>query len=164
MAKAVSFSLIILCIASALLQEFGLTRLTLFHVSPDVITVFLAFLAVSAGQRASTSFGFAVGILTGILSGNMGLNMLSRTVEGFIAGYFHIPEDSHATAKQKKRRFFSAVVIAGFCGNAVIAAGYNPLGLSPAYRLVVLGLLESLVTLILAVILHWFFLKKSFVD
>ena len=104
MAKAVSFSLIILCIASALLQEFGLTRLTLYNVSPDVITVFLAFLAVSAGQRASTSFGFAVGILTGILSGNMGLNMLSRTVEGFIAGYFHIPEDSHATAKQKKKK------------------------------------------------------------
>jgi len=162
--KAFSLSFIILCIASALLQEFGLTRLTLFNISPDAITVFLAFLAVSAGQRASTSFGFAVGILTGILSGNMGLNMLSRTVAGFIAGYFHIPEDSHATAKQKKRRFFRAVVIAGFCGNAVLAAGYNPLGLSTAYRVVVFGLLESFITLILAVILHWLLLKKYLVD
>ena len=164
MTKAFSLSLILLCITSALVQEFGLTRLTLFNVSPDVVTIFLAFLAVTVGKRSSTSFGFAVGILTGILSGNMGLNMLSRTVEGFIAGYFHIPEDSHATAKQKIRRFYSAIVIAGFCGNAVIASGYNPLGLLPAYRVIVLGLLEALFTIILAVILHWFFLKKSFVD
>jgi len=90
--------------------------------------------------------------------------MLSRTVEGFIAGYFHIPEDSHATAKQKIRRFYSAVVVASFCGNAVLATGYNPLGLLPGYRIVVLGLLEALLTVILAVILHWFFLKKSFAD
>ena len=164
MTKAFSLSLILLCITSALVQEFGLTRLTLFNVSPDVVTIFLAFLAVTVGKRSSTSFGFAVGILTGILSGNMGLNMLSRTVEGFIAGYFHIPEDSHATAKQKIRRFYSAIVIAGFCGNAVIASGYNPLGLLPAYRVIVLGLLEALFTIILAVILHWFFLKKSFAD
>ena len=162
--KAFSLPLILLCIASALVQEFALTRPTLFNVSPDVITVFLAFVAVSAGQRSSTSFGFALGILTGILSGNIGLDMLSRTVEGFIAGYFHIPEDSHATAKQKNRRFFSAIVVAGFCGNAVLATGYNPLGLLPAYRIVVLGLLEAFLTVILAVILHWFFLKKSFAD
>ena len=101
MTKAFSVSLILLCVGSVLVQEFGLNRLTFFNVSPDVITIFLAFLAVTVGKRSSTSFGFVIGILTGILSGNMGLNMLSRTVEGFIAGYFHIPEDSHATAKQK---------------------------------------------------------------
>ncbi|MEI6652034.1 MAG: rod shape-determining protein MreD [Chlorobiaceae bacterium] len=164
MTKAFSVSLILLCVCSALVQEFGFNRLTFFDVSPDVITIFLAFLAVTVGKRSSTSFGFAIGILTGILSGNMGLNMLSRTVEGFIAGYFHIPEDSHATAKQKIRRFYSAVVVASFCGNAVLATGYNPLGLLPGYRIVVLGLLEALLTVILAVILHWFFLKKSFAD
>ncbi len=164
MSKAFSLSLILLCIASALVQEFGLNRLTFFTVSPDVVTIFLAFLAVTAGQRSSVSFGFATGILTGILSGNMGLNMLARTLEGFIAGYFHIPEDSHATAKQKTRRFYSAIVFAGFCGNAVIATGYNPLGLLPAYRIFVLGFLEALFTFTLAIILHWFFLKKSLAD
>ena len=163
MTTKLSLSIVLLCIIS-LVQEFGLSRLTLFNVSPDAITIFIAFLAVKFGQKTSTSFGFVGGILTGILSGNMGLIMLARTVEGFIAGYFHVPEDSHATAKQKQRRFFSAVVIAGFCANTVIAMGVNPQGLSPAYRIVVLGLLESLFTVILAVILHWFFLKKSLAD
>ncbi len=163
MTTKLSLSIVLLCIIS-LVQEFGLSRLTLFNVSPDAITIFIAFLAVKFGQKTSTSFGFMGGILTGILSGNMGLIMLARTVEGFIAGYFHVPEDSHATARQKQRRFFSAVVIAGFCANTVIAAGFNPQGLSPVYRIVVLGLLESLFTVILAVILNWFFLKKSLAD
>lgn len=158
------FFIVLLCIVLSLVQELVLNRLTILNVSPDVITIFLAFLAVTVGQKTSMSFGFAAGIITGILSGNMGLNMLSRTIEGFMAGYFHIPENSHATARQKARRFYSAIVIARFCANAVIATGHNPLGLSPVYRVVTLGFLESLLTLILAGILHWLFLRKSFAD
>ncbi|TLU58495.1 MAG: rod shape-determining protein MreD [Chlorobium sp.] len=147
-----------------LVQEFGLSRLSLFGVSPDAITIYLAFIALIAGQRSSTSFGFASGIIIGILSGNIGLNMLVRTIEGFIAGYFHIPDSSHSTTKQKTRRIYGAVVMAGFCGNAVFAIGYNPLALSPLYRIAVLGVLESFLTLILAVILNWLFLRKSLAD
>lgn len=147
-----------------LLQEFGLSHLTLLGVSPDAITIFLAFIALIAGQRSSMSFGFAIGIIMGILSGNMGLNMLVRTIEGFVAGYFHIPDSSHSTTKQKTRHIYGAVVTAGFCGNAIFAIGYNPLALSPLYRIVVLGVLESLFTLILAVILNWLFLRKSLAD
>jgi len=146
----------------ALVQELGLSHLTLYNVSPDIVTIFLAFISITIGQKAGTSFGFAAGLLTGILSGNMGLNMLSRTIEGFIAGFFNIPEDSHATAKQITKRIYGAIVTAGFCANAVMVAGYNPLALSPAYRIFVLGFLESLFTLILAVILNRLFLRKSF--
>ncbi|MEI8185963.1 MAG: rod shape-determining protein MreD [Chlorobiaceae bacterium] len=147
-----------------LVQEFGLSHITLFKVSPDVVTIFLAFMSVTIGQRTGTSFGFAAGLLTGILSGNMGLHMLARTIEGFVAGFFNIPEDSHATAKQKTTRLYSAIVTAGFCANAVLAAGYNPLALSPVYRIFVLGTLESLFTLILAVIITRFFLRQSLAD
>jgi rod shape-determining protein MreD len=152
-----------LCIVT-LVQEFGLSRLVLFDVYPDALSIFLAFLAVTTGQKRSTSFGFAAGMLAGLLSGNMGLNMLAGTVGGFFAGYFHTPEDSHATAKQKSRYFYSAVLTAGFCSNAIIAIGYNPLGLSPVYRIVMLSFLGSLFTLILAMVVNILFLRKSLAD
>jgi len=162
-ATKIPFYLFLLCIVS-LLQVFGLSHLTLFEVSPDAISVLLAFIAVTIGQRAGTSFGFAAGIITGLLSGNMGLAMLARTTEGFIAGFFNIPENSHATSKQKTKRMYSALLTASFLANAVFAAGYNPLGLTPLYRIIVLGLLESLLTLVLAFIANRWLMRKTFSD
>ncbi len=163
MTRNVPLYTFILCVV-ILLQEFGLSHLGIFDVSPDLVTIFLAFIGVTIGQRTGMSFGFAAGIVIGILSGHMGLHMLARTVEGFIAGYFHIPEESHANKKQKIKRIYWSVVTAGFLANAVFAAGYNPLGLSLPYRIMVLGGVESLLTLILAVILKLLFLKKSLAD
>lgn len=156
-------SIVLLCIVS-LVQEFIFIRLTLFEAFPDLLSVFIAFLAVTQGQKHSTSFGFAAGIITGILSGNMGLHMLAKTTGGFLAGYFHSPEDSHATAKQKTSRFYGAVLTAEFSAHTIIAVGYNPLGLSPEYRIVTLGLLASLLSLIIAFIANQLFLRKSFAD
>ncbi|MEI7788072.1 MAG: rod shape-determining protein MreD [Chlorobiaceae bacterium] len=160
MTKKYSFYIGILFIV-ALLQEFGLSKLTLYNVSPDIVTIFLAFISVTIGQRTGTSFGFFAGLLTGILSGNLGLNMLARTVEGFIAGFFNVPDDSHATATQKTKRLYGAIVTAGFCSNAVLVTGYKSIALSPAYRIFVLGAIESLITLTLAFILTRLFLRKS---
>ncbi len=163
MAKNAPLYTLFLCVI-ILVQEFGLSHFGIFDVSPDLVTIFLAFIGVMIGQRTGMSFGFAAGIFTGILSGHMGLHMLARSVEGFIAGYFHIPEESHANKKQKIKRIYWAVVTAGFLANAVLAAGYNPLGLSLPYRIVVLGGVESILTLLLAVMLKLLFLKKSLAD
>jgi len=152
-----------LCIIT-LVQEFGLSHLTLLEVFPDVLAVFLAFTAVKKGQKISTTFGFAAGLIAGILSGHIGLHMLASSTAGFLAGFFHTPDDSHATIKQKITRFYGAVMTAGFAANAVMAAGYNPLGLPPEYRIVTLGLLEALLSLTLAIIANQLFLRKSFAD
>lgn len=163
MTRNVPLYTVMLCVV-ILVQEFGLSHLDVFGVSPDLVTIFLAFIGVTIGQRTGMSFGFFAGILAGILSGHIGLHMLARTVEGFIAGYFHIPEESHANKKQKIKRIYWSVVIAGFLANAVFATGYNPLGLSLPYRIIVLGGVESLLTLLLAFILKLLFLKKSLAD
>ncbi|MEI8033335.1 MAG: rod shape-determining protein MreD [Chlorobiaceae bacterium] len=163
MTKKLSLNIGLLCIIS-LLQIYGLSRLSLFHVSPDALSIFLAFLAVTVGQRTGMTFGFAAGTITGLLSGNLGLNMLSRTVEGFIAGYFNIPENSHATANQKSRRLYGAVAISSFAANAIFSIGYNPLGYSPFFRIAVLGLLETILTLGLAFLVNRLFLKKNLSD
>jgi rod shape-determining protein MreD len=158
--KKILISVAALCIVS-LVQEFVFSHITFFNASPDAVTIFLAFIAVTTNQNTSTSFGFAAGILTGLLSGNMGLNMLARTVGSFVAGYFHTPKESHATIRQRSKRFYSAVILAGLCTNAVLAVGENPLGVSPLYRVVVFGILESLFNLILAIVLNRLFLRQS---
>ncbi len=163
MTKNLFLNIGLLCIIS-LLQIFGLSRLSLFHVSPDGLSIFLAFLAITVGQRTGMTFGFAAGTITGLLSGNLGLHMLSRTIEGFIAGYFNIPEGSHATANQKSRRLYFAVAVATLVGNAVFTAGYNPLGFSPFFRIGVLGLLQALLSLALAFVVNLLFLKKNLSD
>lgn len=160
MTRNIPLYLVLLCIVS-LVQEFGLSHLTLFKVSPDAVTIFLAFIAVTTNQKTSTSFGFAAGILSGLLMGNMGLHMLARTAGSFVAGYFETPKESHATGKQKSRRFYGAVIAAGLCTNTILAVGENPLALSLAYRVVVFGLLECLFNIIFAVILNRLFLRKS---
>lgn len=160
MTRNIPLALVLLCIIS-LVQTFGLSRLTLFDVSLDAVTIFLALIAVTTSQKTSTSFGFAAGVLDGLLSGNMGVNMLARTVGSFIASFFLTPKGSHATEKQKSRRFYGAIVAAGFCTNAILATVMNPLGLPLVYRIVVFGLLESLFNFLLALALNRLFLKKS---
>lgn len=163
MTRKLPFLIVLLCIIVPV-QEFGLSRLMLLEVFPDALSIFLAFLAVTKGQKTSTSFGFVAGLLTGMLSGHIGWQMLAKTVGGFCAGYFHSPEDSHATAKQKTSRFYIAVVVVCFSAHAIMAAGYNPLALPLPYRIVTLGFLESLLSLLLALLANWLFLRKSFAD
>ena len=151
---------LVLCIISVM-QEFSFSRMTLFNVSADAVTIFLALIAVTTNQKINISFGFAAGVLGGLLTWNMGLNMLARTVGSFTAGYFHTPKESHATINQKSKRFYFAVIVAGLCTNAILSAGENPLGFSPAYRIVVFGLLESLFNLFFAFIMNWLFLRQS---
>ncbi|NTU98224.1 MAG: rod shape-determining protein MreD [Chlorobiaceae bacterium] len=161
-------SLIILFCIVLLVQVFGLSYIRVFNVTPDAVTIFIALAGVTLSQRASTTFGFAAGIVLGIFSENtgmvMGWIMLSRTVEGFIAGFFNIPENSHATTKQKNRRIYNAIIISGLLSGFIVSAVYNPLGFSPLIRIVVLGLLKTLLTVILAFLANIVILKKSLLD
>jgi rod shape-determining protein MreD len=161
-------SLIILFSIVLLVQIFGLSYISIFNVTPDAVTIFIALVGVTLNQQASMTFGFAAGIVLGIFSENtgmvMGWMMLSRTLEGFIAGFFNIPENSHATTKQKNRRIYNAVIISGLLSGAVVSAVYNPLGFSPLIRIVALGLLKTLLTVILAFLANIVILKKSLLD
>ncbi|NTW57184.1 MAG: rod shape-determining protein MreD [Chlorobiaceae bacterium] len=161
-------TLIILFCIVLLVQVFGLSYLRVFNVTPDAVTIFIALTGVTLSQRASTTFGFAAGIVLGIFSENTGMligwMMLSKTVEGFIAGFFNIPENSHSTTKQKNRRIYMAIIGSGIASGAIMSAVYDPMGFSPIIRIAVLGLLKTLLTVILAFLANLVFLKKSLLD
>ncbi|MGB0131254.1 rod shape-determining protein MreD [Chlorobium sp.] len=160
MTKTLTLPIIIL-LAVTLLQVFGFSRLTLLGVSPDAVTVFLAFMSVFTGQRKGMTFGFAAGFLAGALSGNMGIVLLTRTIEGFTAGYCHVPENSHATMTQKSRMLYLGVVLASFTGNLVFSLAKNPLGEPLLYRVFVSGALACMMNLLLTIAIYRLFLRKT---
>jgi rod shape-determining protein MreD len=56
---------------------------------PDVLILWVVFVAVRRGQIEATVSGFAVGLLQDILTTRFfGLAALAKTVAGFCAGYF----------------------------------------------------------------------------
>jgi len=158
--KTLTLSLILL-IAACLVQVFGVSGLTLFGVSPDIVTVFLAIISVFSGQRTGMTYGFASGLLCGMLGGNIGVGMLTRTIEGFVAGYCHIPEDSHATLTQKSRMLYLAVILASFAGNLVFSLVKNPLGQPLLYRIIVSGAIAGMMNLFISVAINRLILRKT---
>jgi rod shape-determining protein MreD len=158
--KTLTFSILLL-LAACLLQVFAVSRLTLFGVSPDIVTVFLAVISVFTGQRTGMTYGFGAGFLCGMLGGNMGVGMLTRTIEGFVAGYCHVPEDSHATLTQKTRMLYLGSVLATFAGNLVFNLVKNPLGEPLLYRIFVSGAIACLMNLLLTVTINRLILRKT---
>jgi len=67
------------------------------NVVPDLTIILLVILAIRRGQIQGTIYGFLFGLLLDIFTGGLiGSAMFSKTLAGFIAGYFYSenPEES----------------------------------------------------------------------
>lgn len=141
-------------------QHYAVSRLAVFGVYPDIVTIFIAFAAMRHGQKQGTSYGFIAGIATGLLSGNIGLETLTKTIEGFVAGYFHISEDSHASSRQKRQMYYKGVFLASLFGRALYTLMANVLSLPVALHVTFSIGVGTLLTMIVAVLVYQVFLKK----
>ncbi len=60
------------------------------NIVPDVMLIWIVYLAITQGQIPATSYGFGIGLLLDLMSGQfLGLSALSKTIAGFLAGYFY---------------------------------------------------------------------------
>jgi rod shape-determining protein MreD len=83
--KYVFFSIILLLVQSKMM-----TLLTLEGITPDLLTIWVVYLALKEGQLAAMPWGFALGLAFDLLTGNfIGLSALTKTVAAFTAGYFY---------------------------------------------------------------------------
>lgn len=60
------------------------------NIIPDVLIVWIVYVAVRLGQIPATVFGFVSGLVLDLVGGQfIGLSALSKTIAGFFAGYFY---------------------------------------------------------------------------
>lgn len=151
-------------LALALTQHFVVSKLTPLYTSPDVMALFIAFIAMSVGQRTGVSYGFAAGLIGGFLSGHIGMEALIGTCEGFGAGFFHVPEESYATSTRKRRKFYMASTAALVTGYALRTIMSDLLSLPLYIRLPESVILGTLMSMVICVLVYHFLLKKQFRD
>lgn len=74
-----------------ILHSFVVPYLAVVHVLPDLLLIWIVFIAVRRGQLAGIVAGFVIGLLLDLTGGEgemLGLASLTKSVSGFIAGYF----------------------------------------------------------------------------
>ena len=60
------------------------------NIVPDILIVWIVYVAIKLGQIPATVAGFVIGIAVDLIGGHfVGLSALSKTIAGFFAGYFY---------------------------------------------------------------------------
>lgn len=98
-------------------QWLVLGRLDLWGVFPDVVVLYIAFVALQSGRRAGSVFGFVLGFFMDWLYGTWGVHMLIKTIVGFLIGLFPVDE----------RAMRQVTPVQAFVGGLVIALLHNGL-------------------------------------
>lgn len=67
-----------------------LIAVTSYEITPDIVLIGLVFVSLKKGKIAGSAGGFIAGLILDFLSFSfLGLMALSKTVAGFIAGFFN---------------------------------------------------------------------------
>jgi len=97
-------------------------HLALAHIVPDLILVFVTYLAVREGRLTATIAGFVLGLvldLTGGESSVLGLSALAKSVSGFLAGLFYGESEGRIFQTLGSYRFSVIVMGASFVHNII---------------------------------------------
>jgi rod shape-determining protein MreD len=76
-------------LALLLLQTTFVPFLSISGFLPDLLLIWVVYIAVTRGQLEATVTGFAVGLLQDVIAIQFfGLTALAKTLAGFVGGYF----------------------------------------------------------------------------
>lgn len=107
-----------LSIVFVILQTQIMRLLTLEGITPDILTIWVVYLALKEGQLAATIWGFGIGLIFDIVSGSfIGLSALTKTISGFAAGYFYNENKTPLTLGSY--RFIVIVLIVSLIHNTI---------------------------------------------
>ena len=113
-----TFRYILLTIIFVLLQTKLMLLLSLEGITPDILTIWVVYLALREGQLPATLWGFCIGLLFDLITGNfIGLSALTKTVCGFTAGYFY--NENKTTLILSSYRFLLVVLFVSLVHNTV---------------------------------------------
>lgn len=131
------------------------------NIIPDLLLIWIVYIAITTGQIPATIFGFAIGLILDLVSGQfLGLSALSKTAAGFLAGYFY--NENKIDITLGNYQFLVIVGMMSFFHNIVyfvIFTQGSDVGFFTAiFRF---GLFSTLYTITLAIIPFFLFSRKS---
>jgi len=99
-----------------LLQTTFLPFLSVGGFLPDIFLIWIVYVAITRGQLEATITGFIAGLmLDAVTIQFFGLMALTKTIAGFIAGYFY--NDNLTTQTLGSYRFVLVILLASFVHN-----------------------------------------------
>lgn len=108
----------LITLALVIFQTTLIPFISIVNIVPDVLLVWIVFIAIQAGQIPATVAGFGAGIVIDLIGGQfLGLSALSKTVAGFLAGYFYSDNKIEQTLGSYK--FLLVVALVSFVHNIV---------------------------------------------
>ena len=111
---------ILLSLLFILLHTTLIKYLAIGTIAPDILLLWIVYLAIREGQIAGTTAGFFIGLVLDLFSGKdgmLGLAALSKTVGGFFAGYFYNENKTFQTLGGYQ--FILGVVVVSIAHNLV---------------------------------------------
>ena len=136
--------------------------LTLEGITPDLLTIWIVYLALKEGQFPATVWGFCIGLMFDLVTGNfIGLSAFTKTICGFVAGYFFNVNKTPLTLGSY--RFIIIVLITSLVHNTiyfVIFTQGSEIGLASAIFQV--GLATTFYTATLTLLPMFIFSRKIF--
>ncbi|MBI5477183.1 MAG: rod shape-determining protein MreD [Ignavibacteriales bacterium] len=83
--KYLFFSFIILNV-----QTYLSPLISIKQISPDLLLIWIVYIALKEGQFTGIIWGFVIGLMFDLSGGLfIGLAAMTKTIAGFLAGYFH---------------------------------------------------------------------------
>ncbi len=143
-----------------LIQTTVLRLASLEGIVPDLLAIWVVYIAIKEGQLSGTIWGFATGLLLDLVSGNfIGLSALTKTLLGFIAGYFYGENKVHMILSSY--RFPLILVFASLVHNALYFALFTRgTEMSLLSAVVEIGLATTLYTATLALLPMFYFSRR----
>jgi rod shape-determining protein MreD len=101
-----------------LLQASLVDMLSLKGIAPDLLLIFIVYLAVREGQMYVLPWGFALGLILDLSTGTViGLSALSKSAAAFTAGYFY--SDNMISMTLSTYRFLLLVFLTAVVHNVI---------------------------------------------
>jgi rod shape-determining protein MreD len=108
----------LIALALLLLQTTFIPFLSVGGFLPDVFLIWVVYVAIRRGQMEATITGFVVGLLQDAVSMQFfGLSALTKTIAGFIAGYFF--NDNSTEQTLGSYRFLTILFLSSFVHNII---------------------------------------------
>lgn len=115
-ARQIKLALVTLLIVVAQTQV--MRFLSLEGITPDILMIWVVYIALTGGQMQGMIWGFCVGVLFDLVTGNfIGLSALTKTICGFLAGYFF--NENKTALTLKSHRFVIIVLGVSIVHNAM---------------------------------------------